>query len=146
LSNNNAGSAVTQPNLANQQGQGSNRPGVNQAANNRQSAQTTQTRAAAPNVAQNNQAQRNLAQNNVAQNNPARGFGQQTSRGASSGAFQNVNTGGDARLDSARGQQSLGVTRPSGNTGNVGANRQANAGAERERVAQRSATGGRQRR
>ncbi|HEY4046377.1 MAG TPA: DUF3300 domain-containing protein [Acidobacteriaceae bacterium] len=146
LNNNNARPAATQPNFANQQGQGGNRPGVNQAANDRQNAQTMQTRAAAPNVTQNNLAQRNIAQNNVAQNNPARGFGQQPSRGASSGAFQNVNTGGNARLDSARGQQSLGVTRPTGDTGNLGANRQVNAGAQRERVAQRSTPGGRQRR
>jgi hypothetical protein len=136
LSNNNARPAATQPNFANQQGQGGNRPGVNQAANNRQSARTMQTRAAAPNV----------AQNNVAQNAPARGFGQQPSRGESNGAFGNVNSGGNARLDSARGQQSLGVTRPTGDTGNRGANRQANAGAQRERVAQRSTSGSRQRR
>jgi hypothetical protein len=146
LGTNNARPAATQPNLANQPGQGGNRPGVNQAANNRQSAQTMQTRAAAPNVTQNNLAQRNIAQNNVAQNNPARGFGQQPSRGASSGAFQNVNTGGNARLDSSRGQQSLGVTKPTGNSSNLGANRQASAGAQRERVAQRSTPGGRQRR
>jgi len=86
----------------------------------------------------------NLAQNrpnNLNQNRPAhldqaRGFGQPANRGTSSGAFSNFSSGGNARVNSARGQQSLAQNRPQmgggfgqnrasfgGNRGGFGGNR-----------------------
>lgn len=127
--------ATNQPNFANRQGQLGN-PQVN----NRQGAQNLQARGASPNIPQNN-----LSQNNRAQNNPARGYGQQPNRGAGNGAFQNPSSGGNARLDSSRGQQSLGVTRPSNSGGNALGNRQANEGAGRARAANGAAGGRRPR-
>jgi hypothetical protein len=94
------------------------------------------------NLAQNNN-RGNLAQNNRQpnfnqqnrpgaaenQNRPAnqpqrdasRGYGQQPSRGASNNAFGNYSQGGNARTNSARGQQSLQGNRPQQNA--VAANR-----------------------
>jgi Protein of unknown function (DUF3300) len=127
LGNNNARPATSQPAIRNQQAQVGDRPGSNQLANNRQGAQTMQARAATP---------------NLAQNNPARGYGQQPSRGTSSSAFQTASSGGTARLDSSRGQQSLGVTKPSNSNRNLGGNRQATPGAGRAGAAQRPARNG----
>ena len=56
-------------------------------------------------------------------NDPARGYGQQANRGNSNSAFGNYGEGGNARTNSARGQQSLGVNQPSG-----GVQRQQQAG------------------
>jgi hypothetical protein len=44
---------------------------------------------------------------NQQQRDPARGYGQQPSRGTNSGAFSDYSPGGNARTNSARGQQSL---------------------------------------
>jgi hypothetical protein len=51
----------------------------------------------------------NRARPNVAQNQrqPERGYGQQTSRNAGNSAFSNYGQGGNTRVNSARGQQSL---------------------------------------
>lgn len=48
---------------------------------------------------------------NQPQRDAARGYGQQPNRGASNGAFGNYSQGGNARTNSARGQQSLGGNR-----------------------------------
>ncbi|MGC2765538.1 MAG: hypothetical protein WB607_08525, partial [Candidatus Acidiferrum sp.] len=105
--------AATQPNF-NQQ----NRAGVNQ-----------QNR---PNFNQNQSRPNNL---NQAQRESARGYGQQANRGNSNGAFSNYSPGGNARTNSARGQQSLAQNRaPAG--GNAGGNRGGGS---------RPATGGRRR-
>jgi len=47
-------------------------------------------------------------------NQAERGYGQQQ-RGTNAGAFSNYGQGGNARVNSARGQQSLSGTRPAGN-------------------------------
>jgi len=44
---------------------------------------------------------------NQAQNQPARGFGQEQNRGNNSSAFSNYSPGGNTRVNSARGQESL---------------------------------------
>ncbi len=136
LNSANARPATSQPINANRQTQVGNRPAGNQQVRGTQNAQS---RTATANPAQNLQARTTTP--NPAQNNAARGYGQQPRASGEKGAFQNAGTGGSARLDSSRGQQSLGVTKPSGNSGNSGGNRQAAAG----RAQQRPATGGRQR-
>jgi hypothetical protein len=65
------------------------------------------------NLGQNQSRPNNLGQT---QRDPSRGFGQQTNRGNSNSAFSNYGQGGNARTNSARGQQSLGA-RPSGGGG-----------------------------
>jgi hypothetical protein len=128
----NARPAGNQPNFANRQE--GNRPGGNQPNFNRQGAQNTQQRNPAQNMQQRNPTQ-----------NAARGYGQQPNRGSGGGAFQNENRGGNARMDSSRGQQSMGVTRPSGNSGFGGGNRQASAGGGRGGGGERPARGGQRR-
>lgn len=59
---------------------------------------------------------------NQAQREPARGYGEQANRGASNGAFSNYSPGGNARTNSARGQQSLAENRAPGG-GGFGGNR-----------------------
>lgn len=59
---------------------------------------------------------------NPPQRDAARGYGQQPSRGTSSGAFSNYSQGGNTRTNSARGQQSL-----QGNRNAAGGARQAPA-------------------
>ncbi|QNI33377.1 DUF3300 domain-containing protein [Alloacidobacterium dinghuense] len=93
-----------------------NRPGTNQ-----------QNRAG---VNQQNRTGLNQTQNrannfNQPQRDPARGYGQQADRGTNSGAFSNYSQGGNARTNSARGQESLAAAnRPQQNVGgNAGANR-----------------------
>lgn len=54
---------------------------------------------------------------NQTQRDPARGYGQQPSRGTNTGAFSNYSQGGNARTNSARGQQSLQGNRNSGGGG-----------------------------
>lgn len=75
---------------------------------------------------QQNRAGMNQAQNrpNQPQRDQARGYGQQADRGTNSGAFSNYSQGGNARTNSARGQQSLAGNRPQ-QGGNVGGNRAA---------------------
>ena len=77
---------------------------------------------------------------NQPQRDASRGYGQQPSRGASNNAFGNYSQGGNARTNSARGQQSL-----QGNlaqTANAGGNR--GGGASRPQPQARQ-TGGRRR-
>jgi hypothetical protein len=100
--------AITQPNF-NQQ----NRAGMNQ---QNRPAMNQQNRAG---INQNQSRPNNL---NQAQRESARGYGQEANRGNSNGAFSNYSPGGNARTNSARGQQSLAENRaPSG--GNAGGNR-----------------------
>src|SRR6516165_9079322 len=63
-----------------------------------------------PNFNQQNRAGANQSrpQNFQQQRQPSRGYEQQANRGTSSGAFSNYGQGGNARTNSARGQQSLG--------------------------------------
>ena len=90
-----------------------NRGGLNQ--QNRPGTNPTQSRA---NL---NQTQ-NRPNFNQQQRDPARGYGQQADRGTNTGAFSNYSPGGNARTNSARGQQSLAENRsPQG--GNFGGNR-----------------------
>lgn len=49
---------------------------------------------------------------NQTQRDPARGYGQQVDRGTRTDAFSNYSQGGNARTNSARGQQSLAANRP----------------------------------
>jgi len=81
---------------------------------NENASNLTQQRAGTqPNFNQQNRAanSQNLSRpdNNLAQNHrqPERGYGQQPSRNESNGAFSNYSQGGNARTNSARGQQSL---------------------------------------
>lgn len=60
--------------------------------------------------------------NQPQQRDAARGYGQQPNRGASSNAFGNYSQGGNARTNSARGQQSMQGNRPQQPSGG-GANR-----------------------
>jgi hypothetical protein len=57
---------------------------------------------------------------NQTQRDPARGYGQQPARSNSSSAFGNYGEGGNARTNSARGQQSLAGNRASPSFGNRG--------------------------
>lgn len=69
-----------------------------------------------------NQAQNRPSSFNQTQRDPARGYGQQPSRSTNTGAFSNYSPGGNARTNSARGQESLAANRqPQG--GNFGGNR-----------------------
>jgi hypothetical protein len=76
---------------------------------------------------------------NQTQRDSARGYGQEANRGNSNGAFSNYSPGGNARTNSARGQQSLAQNRaPAGGGGNRG------GGASRPQPQARQ-TGGRRR-
>jgi len=82
------------------------RANANVGANNRQVGAGNQ-----PNLNQQNRggANQSRPQNlQQQQRQPSRGYEQQASRGTSSGAFSNYGQGGNARTNSARGQQSLG--------------------------------------
>jgi len=75
-----------------------------------------------------NQNRQQMAQNRPNANQAERGYGQQQ-RGTNSGAFNNYSPGGNARVNSARGQESLsgtrqGGNRPEGGTRQAGGNRQ----------------------
>jgi len=99
--------AANQPNF-NQQNRGGvnqqNRPAMNQ--QNRPGGNQNQSR---PNNV------------NQAQRESARGYGQEANRGNSNGAFSNYSPGGNARTNSARGQQSLSQNRaPAGGGANRG--------------------------
>lgn len=91
----------TQPNF-NQQNRagnaGQSRPVANQGNLGQQRGGTQ------PNFNQQNRASGGAQQN---QRQPQRGYGQQANRDAGNGAFSNYSQGGNARTNSARGQQSL---------------------------------------
>jgi hypothetical protein len=82
-----------------------NQPGSGQARLNQQPAGTRE--------AQN----RGGSNFNQTQRDPARGYGQQPSRGTDTGAFSNYSQGGNTRTNSARGQQSLQGNRNPGGGG-----------------------------
>jgi len=108
--------------------QASNRQQVGQNANRQPAQQATERQQLGQNSNRQQPGQTQnrpqMAQNqNRANSNPAeRGYGQQA-RGTNSGAFSNYSAGGNARVNSARGQESLsgartgGANRSSGNRG-----------------------------
>lgn len=105
---------ANQPNFNQQNRAGTNQPGMNQP--NRPGA-NPQNRAGI-NQSQNQTRPNNL---NQGQRESARGYGQEANRGNSNGAFSNYSPGGNARTNSARGQQSLATNRaPAGGGGNRG--------------------------
>jgi hypothetical protein len=115
-------------------GQGSRPGGTNQPNFNQQNRAGQNQNQSRPNSANQNRPN-NM---NQAQRDSARGYGQQANRGNSNGAFSNYSPGGNARTNSARGQQSLAQNRaPAGGGGNRG-------GASRPQPQARS-TGGRHR-
>ena len=82
------------------------RANANVGSNNRQVGAGNQ-----PNLNQQNRAGANQSRSQnfqQQQREPSRGYEQQASRGTGSGAFSNYGQGGNARTNSARGQQSLG--------------------------------------
>ena len=126
---NNAQNRGNQPNFNNAQ----NRPGANQ-----------------PNRGGANQAQARPANMNQTRQ-PERGYGQQPNRGASNNAFGGYSQGGNARTNSARGQQSLQGNRNYGGGGNRpqpsnagGGNRGGGGGGARPQPQARSGGGRRQ--
>jgi hypothetical protein len=90
-----------------------NQPQFNNTNNNRGNVnQTNRPGGAQPNFNQSNRAGANQNQarpNNLnqTQRTPDRGYGQQANQGASRSAFSNYSQGGNARTNSARGEQSL---------------------------------------
>lgn len=118
-----------QGNVAQQRG--GTQPNFNQNRNQAQERAGSQ-----PNFNQQNRQNLNQNQarpnNNISQNQrtPERGYGQASSSGASRSAFGNYGEGGNARTNSARGQQSLGggggasrqasTARPAGGGGHAG--------------------------
>jgi Protein of unknown function (DUF3300) len=91
-------------------------------AQNRGQGNLNQNRGQQPNFNQQNRQNmgqnQNRDQNQNWRNDASRGYGQQPNRGAGNSAFGNYNQGGNARTNSARGQQSL-----EGSRGNFGGNR-----------------------
>jgi len=83
---------------------------TNYAGQNRQQAGQAQNR---PQMNQQNRPQAAQNQSRQELNQTQRGYGQQE-RGTNSGAFGNYSQGGNARVNSARGQQSLSGTRSAG--------------------------------
>ena len=94
-----------------QLGQNSNRQPVEQATNRQQLGQNSNRQQLGQNQERPQMAQ-NQSRPNA--NQAERGYGQQQ-RGTNAGAFSNYGQGGNARVNSARGQQSLSGTRPAGN-------------------------------
>jgi hypothetical protein len=80
------------------------RANANGGANNRQLGASNQPNFNQPNRTGANQSR---PQNLQQQRQPSRGYEQQANRGTSSGAFSNYGQGGNARTNSARGQQSF---------------------------------------
>jgi hypothetical protein len=101
-----------------QQVAGNNRPNFNQQNGARPGASGA---GRSPNFSQNQSRPNNLGQS---QRDPSRGFGQQADRGTSKNAFSNYGQGGNARTNSARGQQSLGARPSGGGVGGGGARSQ----------------------
>lgn len=101
---------------------------ANLAQNNRQQPNFNQQNRQQPNYNQQNRNQGNRQGSNPnqgrpttsqPQRSPQRGYGQQPARGTNTGAFSSYSQGGNARTNSARGQQSLegnrgGGSRPAG--------------------------------
>jgi hypothetical protein len=102
---------------------GGNQPRVNQQGSANQSRLNQQGRAG------NMQAQNRPANVNQPQRDQARGYGQQANRGTNTGAFNGYSPGGNARTNSARGQQSLEGNK---NFGGGGGGRQQAAGGGRQ--------------
>ena len=86
-----------------------NQPRINQAGNQARLNQpgTSQPRLNQPAAGTREAQSRGAGNFNQPQRDPARGYGQQPSRGTDMGAFSNYSPGGNARTNSARGQQSL---------------------------------------
>jgi hypothetical protein len=83
--------------------------------------------------------------NQTPQRDASRGYGQQANRGTNSGAFSNYSPGGNARINSDRGQQSLNRPPSSGGFGGGGASRpQPQARQQPQRSAQPRGGGRRQ--
>jgi hypothetical protein len=86
----------------NQQAGGGNQPGFNQQPGGRNESRFNQQ------AGGNAQVQNRVGNSNQPQRDAARGYGQQQgSRGTNTGAFDGYSPGGNARTNSARGQQSL---------------------------------------
>jgi hypothetical protein len=96
-----------QPNF-NQQNRAGYNPQQNRPGSNQQANRSADNR---------NQARPNSNQN---QRQPERGYGEQPNRGAGNSAFGNYGEGGNARINSARGQQSLEGGRGSGGGNRAG--------------------------
>jgi uncharacterized membrane protein YgcG len=106
------------------QQRGTNQPGLNQ--QNRAAPQANQPRQNNFNQAQQRPANQAGAGNlNQNQRQPQRGYGEQPSRNSSSAALGNYSQGGNARTNSARGQQSM-------NSGGGGARSGGGGGGARE--------------
>ncbi len=103
---------------------------------NRSNANTQNRAGLGQNEARPQASQQNRPNVSQPQRDNARGYGDQQARNANSGAFGNYSSGGNARVNSARGQQSLSGNRSSG-TGSSGARsggaRTSNAKAGRRR-------------
>jgi Protein of unknown function (DUF3300) len=104
-------------------GQNANRQPVQQATGREQLGQNANRQTAGQNQNRQQMAQN---QNRPNVNQAERGYGQQQ-RGTNSGAFNNYSQGGNARVNSARGQESLSGTRQGGNRPE-GGTRQAGGG------------------
>jgi hypothetical protein len=91
---------------------------ANAAQNNRQQPNSNQQNRNQENRQGSNQNQGRPNNYNQAQRSPERGYGQQPARGTNTGAFSSYGQGGNARTNSARGQQSLQGNRGGG--GNAG--------------------------
>ena len=117
FNSNNRNSNFSTPNFGtkyNQPQYQNTRANANVGANNRQVGAGNQ-----PNFNQQNRAGANQSrpQNFQQQRQPSRGYEQQANRGTSSGAFSSYGQGGNARTNSARGQQSLGGRGGGGSSG-----------------------------
>ena len=102
--NANLGQNNRQPNQQNRQQPNFNQQ--NREAQNRQQPNFNQQNRGQQTRPNNNQNQAR-PNNTQAQRSPERGYGQQPARGTKTGAFSNYGQGGNARTNSARGQQSL---------------------------------------
>jgi len=106
-------------NLAGQRG--GNQGNLGQNRRGGQPSLNQQNRGGQPNFNQQNRAglSKNQSRPNFNQNErqPQRGYGEQGTRGAGNSAFGNYGQGGNARTNSARGQQSLAGTRGGGGGG-----------------------------
>jgi hypothetical protein len=124
MSTPNFGSKYNQPQFNNSRGN------YNQTAGNRAGGPNNQN-LAANRPGASNQNRPNAGQG---QRDAARGYGQQPNRGANNNAFSNYGQGGQARTNSARGQQSFQGGRSGnsgGRAGNAGGGRAGNAGGGR---------------
>ena len=114
--------------------------GANQGRLNQGAGASNQPRVDQQPSAGNMQAQNRNANLNQPQRDEARGYGKQPSTGNNSGAFNGYSPGGNARANSARGQQSLEARNSNG-----GGGRQQSASAGGGRAAGHGGNGGRKR-